>query len=219
MPPELAPSMVTGEIVRFLIKKLFHAAPRNLDEELASLIRTSPGTIHSLSLLIHYRGGGAPGQYWIDGAFKERFDKSPGLPTYPMRAKVAFQSPSEPQAIWEWMLAAKAAHNIRVLYLKEYWFASSAEFQGEALMDANLTDALQMLAAPLVSIRAETWQDDRGPGSGINVYASIASNQSQAVDAVMASLYGGLDTPEEQVLIRSWGERTAAAHEVPFRFD
>ena len=211
--------MVAGEILRFVIEKLFHRPPRNLDEELASLMRMAPGRIHSLSLLVHYRGGGGAGEYWVDGAFHERWSSSPGLPTYPMRAKVPFQSPAEPRQIWEWMLAAKAARNIPALYLQEYWFPNAPSLSGEALMDASLAEALEVLAAPLVSLQASAWQDDRGLGSGIRLGASVASTLPHAERPVSVSLYDGEDTPEEMALIRSWGERTAAAHNVTFRFE
>ena len=191
--------MPAGEILRLVIEKLFHAAPRNLDEELASLIRTSPGAIHSLSLRVHYQGSHA-GEYWIDGAFKELWSRGPGIPTYSMRTKVSFQSVAEIRAIWEWMLAAKMARSIPVLYLHEYWFAAQSTLTGEARMDANLAEALAFLAAPLVSLKANAWEDDRGLGRGIDLQASIASNLPGAEQPVSVWLYNGGDLPDDYAL-------------------
>lgn len=211
--------MAAGEIFRFMIEKLLHGAPRSLDEELDNLIRLAPGPIHSLSLLAHYRGPGAPCEYWIDGAFHEPGRKSTGLPTFPMRKKVPFGAPAELSPIWDWMIAAKAARNIPALYLKEYWYASASALDGEALIEANLASALETLSAPLLSLRAETWEDDRGLGSGVNLHAVIASKLPGAEDPVSASLYRANDSDEQIALIRGWAEGAAARHNVPFRFD
>jgi hypothetical protein len=211
--------MLAGEIFRFLMDKAFYSAPRTLDEELTRFERIAGGRTYSIHLTVQYNGLKQPGEMWLSAAFDVRTWGSIGLPTEQLRPRMPFESIEEPRGIWDWVLATKVSRGMQGVYLDERFYPDPVALEGETLIEHNLAEALEALSAPLVGLRALTWYDDRGPGSGIDVHATISSNFPQADNPVTASLYGGQDTAQDQALIRSWGERTASARSVPFRFD
>ena len=211
--------MLAGEVFRFLLDKMFYRVPETLDQELSRLERIAGGRTYSLHLTVQYNGRNGPNELWMSASFDVRSRGSIGLPTEQLRPRTPFQSPEEARRLWDWMLATKAARGIQGVYLDERFYPGAAELAGQALIENNLAEALGVLAAPLRSLRAITWHDDRGPGHGVNLHALIASHFPQADAPVNATIYGAVDTPEEIALIRSWGERTAAEHNVSFQFD
>lgn len=211
--------MLAGEIFRFLVDKIFYSTPNTLDQELSRLERIAGGRTYCLNLTVQYNGLSGPNELWLSAAFDVRSFGSIGLPTEQLRTRAPFRSPGDAREIWDWMRAAKAERKMQGIYLDERFYPAPINLAGEALIDHNCAEALDVLDAPLRSLRAISWYDDRGSGSGVNLHALVASNFPEADNPVTASIYAAADTPEEIALIRAWTERTAAAHNVPFKFD
>lgn len=211
--------MLAGEVIRFFLDRMFYSAPTTLDGELARLERIYGGRTYSLHLTVQHNGRTRPGELWMSASFNVRFAGSTGLPTEQMRPRMSFDSTEEPRRLWDWICSVKSAGKAEHIDLEERFYPDPAELSGEALLDHNLQESLDVLAAPLRSLRAISWCDDRGHGSGINVHAYVESNFPNASNPVNATIYGGEESADERALIRAWGERTATACGVPFRFD